>query len=286
MALGTSPRLAVLASRIRVEEKQIFAALERRGISYTVLDDRELVVPLSDRVDGVDAVLNRSISHSRGLYAVRALEAGGARALNRSAVIETCGDKVLTSLALLRAGVPAPRTVLAMTPAAALRAIDAMTFPVVLKPVTGSWGRLLAKVNDRDAAEALLEHKDVLGSPQHHLVYIQEYISKPGRDIRAIVLGETVVAAIYRSSTHWITNAARGGIGRPCPLTPDLEDLCVRAALAVGGGAVAVDVIERPHGGLVVGEVNHAMEFRAAAEATGVDVAGLLVDYALRVMRA
>ena len=121
----------------------------------------------------------------------------------------------------------------------------------MLKPVVGSWGRLLARINDRDAAEAVLEHKETLGSYQHSIFYIQEYIAKPGRDIRAFVVGDGVVGeeticAIYRASAHWITNTARGGQASNCPVTPELDALCRRAAAAVGGGVLAIDVLEDP----------------------------------------
>ncbi len=131
----------------------------------------------------------------------------------------------MTSAALARDGVPQPHNATAFTPEAALEAIEAFGYPVVLKPVVGSWGRLLAKINDRDAAEAVLEHKSTLGSVQHSVFYIQEYIEKPGRDIRAIVIGDRVLTAMYRKSEHWITNTARGGEGELCPITPEIEDL-------------------------------------------------------------
>ncbi len=162
---------------------------------------------------------------------------------------------------LARAGVPQPHNVTAFTPEAALEAIEAFGYPVVLKPVVGSWGRLLAKINDRDAAEAVLEHKATLGSVQHSVFYIQEYIEKPGRDIRAIVIGDRVLTAMYRKSEHWITNTARGGEGELCPITPGIEELCLKATKAVGGGVLAVDLVEHPEKGLVVNEINHTMEF-------------------------
>ena len=153
-----------------------------------------------------------------------------------------------------------------------------MGYPVVLKPAVGSWGRLLAKVNDRDAAEALLEHKTTLGSYQHGIFYIQEYVDKRGRDIRAFVVGDECVAAIYRTSPHWITNTARGGAASNCPVTPELAELTARAARAVGGGVVALDVFETG-GGLVVNEVNDTMEFKNSVAPTGVDIPGRIVDY-------
>lgn len=270
---------AVLASRIRMEEKLIFAALERGGIPYRQLDERSITMALEETRAEYSAVINRSISNTRSLYAAHLFEARGIPVFNSSRVIETCGDKVLTSLALIKAGVPTPRTTVALTPEAALAALDHIGYPAVLKPVNGSWGRLLAKVNDREAAEAVLEHKEVLGSPAHSVIYIQEYIDKPGRDLRVNVMGDRVVNAIYRCSQHWITNTARGAVAQPCALVPELVDLCLRAARAVGGGVLAVDLLERPDGSLVVTEINHTMEFYRTVLATGVDVADALVQY-------
>jgi len=279
------PRIGVLYSRVRVEEKWIFAALERRGVDYERLDDRQIHFDLEtpEPWRHYDAVLERSISYSRGLYAIRLLNAWGIPTVNSAAVAEACGDKMATSTALSRAGVPQPRTAIAFTPESGLEAIEGLGYPVVLKPVVGSWGRLLAKINDRDAAEALLEHKSVLGSYQHSIFYIQEYIEKPGRDIRAFVVGDQTVTAIYRKSPHWITNTARGGEGEICPVTPDLEEICMKAAQAVGGGVLAVDVIEHPERGFLVNEINHTLEFHTTQPMTGVDIADLIVGYVLEV---
>jgi [lysine-biosynthesis-protein LysW]--L-2-aminoadipate ligase len=123
----------------------------------------------------------------------------------------------------------------------------------------------------------------VLGSYQHSIIYIQEMISKPGRDIRAFVVGDECICAIYRDSPHWITNTARGGKASNCPVTPELNALCVAAARAVGGGVLAVDVLEDPDRGFLVNEINHTMEFRNSIAPTGVDIPGRVVDYALSV---
>ncbi len=282
-----NPRIAVLYSRVRVEEKWIFAALERRGVDYERINDRDAVFDpaQADQWRRFDVVLSRNLSYGRGLYALRALNAWGIPTVNTARVAEVCGDKVATTLALERAGVPQPRTAVAFTPESALRVMETIGFPVVLKPVVGSWGRLLAKINDRDAAEAILEHKATLGSFHHSIFYIQEYIEKPGRDIRAFVIGDRTVCAIYRRSSHWITNTARGGQGEVCPVTPELDALCVRAAQAVGGGVLAVDVIEDPQRGFLVNEINHTMEFHTTVPLTGVDLPGMIVDYVLEVAR-
>ena len=281
-------RLAILTSRIRVEEKLLISALQQRGVEYDIIDDETLLFDLArpdERWRIYDAVLCRSVSQSRGLAAQNVLEHWGVRVFNAAAVTATCNDKLLTTLALLRAGIPTPRTVLAFDGQTTIRGIEKLGYPVVLKPITGSWGRLLARINDRDAAEAVLEHQETLGSYQHHVHYAQEYIAKPQRDIRAFVVGEHTICAIYRTSEHWVTNTGRGAVASNCPITPELDDLCVRAAQAVGGGILAIDVLEDPQSGLLVNEINATMEFRNSIAPTGVDIPHLMLDYVLSGVR-
>ena len=278
-------KAGMLLSRVRVEEKWLLEAMAKRGMEFERIDDREANFDLNqaDHWKNFDVVLERSLSFMRGLYATQILNAWGIPTVNMSNVAATCGDKLTTSAALTHANIPQPRVKVAFTPEAAIEAIEDLGYPVVLKPTVGSWGRLLAKINDRDAAEAILEHKDTLGSYQHSVFYIQEYIQKPGRDIRAMVVGDQTVCAIYRSASHWITNTARGGQGESCPITPELNDLCVAAAKAVGGGVLAIDLLEDPNRGFLVNEVNHTMEFHTLAPMTGIDVPGIIVDYTLAV---
>jgi len=280
-------KIGILLSRIRVEEKWLIEALEKCGADYDRIDDRQVTFDLQDSSawESYGVVLERSLSYSRGLYATQVLNSWGIPTVNMAHVAMICGDKLATSAALSKAGIPQPRVKVAFTPEAALEAIEAFGYPVVLKPVVGSWGRLLSKINDRDAAEAVLEHKETLGSYQHAVFYIQEYISKPGRDIRAFVIGEETVCAIYRNSAHWITNTARGGQGEVCPVTADLAELCQAAAKAVGGGVLAIDVLEDPQRGLLVNEVNHTMEFHTTVPTTGVDIPGIIINYTLAVAR-
>lgn len=276
-------KIGVIYSRVRVEEKWIFENLDRRGIDYQKIDDRQTAFDLSDPSPWLDfdAVLQRSISFQDGYHAAQLLNAWGVPTVNMAHVIATCGDKLATTIALQRAGVPQPRVWIAFSPEKALAVIEEIGYPVILKPLIGSWGRLLSKINDREAAEAVLEHKEVLGSSQHSIFYIQEYIQKPGRDIRSFVIGDHTVCAIYRSSSHWITNTARGGKAEICPLDAEIDALSLAAANAVGGGVIAVDIMEDPHRGYVVNEVNHTMEFHSTVPLTGVDIPGMLVDYTL-----
>jgi [lysine-biosynthesis-protein LysW]---L-2-aminoadipate ligase len=277
-------KIGVFCSRIRVEEKLLFEALEHRRLPFDRIDDREVVFDLQQPSLPYDVVLERCLHHSRALYALKVLNDWGVPTVNRYEVALTCGDKINTSAALAAAGVPSPRTLMAFTPESALRAIETLGYPVVLKPAIGSWGRLLAKISDRDAAEALLEHKETLGSYQHAIFYIQEYVDKPARDIRSFVVGDETIGAIYRESDHWITNTARGGRARNCPITPEIDRLSLAAARAVGGGVLAIDILEHADG-MLVGEVNYTMEFRNSIETTGVDIPGRIVDYVVAVGR-
>ncbi len=279
-------RIGILCSQVRVEEKMIFSAFRARDVDFDRLDPRGLVLDLdSGSLGEYSAVLVRCISHSHAYYLTHRLEDLGVPAVSPHQTVATCGDKMLTSAALRDAGLPIPRTAIAFTPEAALGAIAELGYPAVLKPLTGSWGRLLAKVNDRDAAEAILEHKKTLGGYVHGVFYVQEYVDKPGRDIRTMVVGDEMVYAVYRHSAHWITNTARGGETEPCPATPEITDLSLAAAQAVGGGIVAVDLLETVDNRLLVNEVNHTPEFHGAMQATEADIAAKIVEYVLQIAR-
>jgi [lysine-biosynthesis-protein LysW]--L-2-aminoadipate ligase len=272
-------RLAVLVSQVRLEEKLIFAAAERLGCDLVKVFDKELVLDLCEPAfPQVDAVLDRSLVHSRAEYTLRYLRTVGIPTVNSYDATISCDNKFLTTTILREAGIPTLRTMIAYTPQSAIEAIETLGYPVVLKPPVGSWGRLLAKINDRDAAEAVLEHKEILGSYHHSIFYIQEYIQKPGGDIRAFVVGDRVIAASYRSSPHWITNVARGATTSPYAVTSEVEDLALRSARAVGGDIVGVDLIETDDG-LQVIEINTGAEFKGLIEATNVDVPDAIVQY-------
>jgi [lysine-biosynthesis-protein LysW]--L-2-aminoadipate ligase len=281
----TPPRIGILCSRVRVEEKLLLQAFRSRGTEPERIDDEEVVLEIGGGDPGWDAVLDRSLSQSRALAALRVLEARGVTTVNPSAVVAACGDKVATSALLAGRGLPSPRTLVAFTPEAALRAVEELGYPVVIKPVVGSWGRMVSRLNDRDAAEAVLEHKRALGSAQDSVYYLQEHVDKPGRDIRSFVVGGETICAIYRNAEHWITNTARGGTASNCPVTDEIDRLSLAAAEAVGGGMVAVDLLERASGELLISEVNHTMEFRNSIDTTGVDIPGRIADHVLALAR-
>ena len=282
--MNSGTQLGLFYTIIRPEEKEILGAAEARGIAVARWGDSVVTFGL-DRPDELpDVVLNRSVSHTRAVYAAHWFAHYGVTTINPAPVVEVAGDKILGSLRLAERKIPTPRTRVALSPDAAMRAIEEVGYPAVLKPAIGSWGRLMAKVNGPEDAEQILEHKRALASPVHSVIYVQEYIPKPDRDLRALVVGDEVVAAMFRRSSEWRTNAARGGRTEAAPVSSELEDLALRAADAMGGGILAVDLMESPHG-LVVHEVNPTPEFKALTAATGVDVAGRIVDFAVEIAR-
>lgn len=285
-------RVGLLVTHLRAEEKLLIEAFQAHNLQPDILLDRQITFDLTAGPEqrtpsgaawsDYDVVLERCVSTSRGLYLLAVLNAWGIRTINSYTAAATCADKLLTTLALASAGIPQPPARAAFDAESALEIIEQTGYPAVLKPVTGSWGRLLARINDRDSAEAVIEHRQTLGGYQHHIYYAQPYVNKPGRDIRAFVVGDETICAIYRTSPHWITNTARGGQAANCPVTPEMDALCRRAAAAVGGGVLALDLFEDPERGLLINEINHTMEFRNSSAPTGVDIAARIADYALR----
>jgi [lysine-biosynthesis-protein LysW]--L-2-aminoadipate ligase len=278
-------KVGFLHSIIRKEEKYLLEEFRsRRGVELVKIDDREHFFNLHQNHFDFDVVIERCVNHSRAVHALKIFSDHGIPTVNAPEVGEICGSKFLTTQALIKAGIRTPRCYLAFTPESALAAMGELGYPCVIKPTTGSWGRLISKINDRDAAEAILEHKQILGSYHHSIFYIQEYVEKKGRDIRSFVVGNDCIAAIFRHAEHWITNTARGGKTTNCPIDQELREISVEAANACGGGVVAIDVFETNQG-YSINEVNYTMEFRNSIDVTGVNIPAKIVDYVLEVGR-
>lgn len=272
----------VLASRVRWEERAILGALESRATKVAVVDPRRMTVALDEMRSGRDVALSREISHTRAMYTALSLEHAGVRVVNSARALEICGDKWRTALALSSAGLPTPRTALALTPDAARDLACQFGYPLIVKPVVGSWGRRVALIRDPDAADAVFEYCAALPAPQSHLLCVQEVVGTPGQDIRVIVVGDAVLGAMRRvARSGWRANVALGADVQPCRLSDDAAALALSAARATGAEIAGVDLLERADGGLCVLEVNAGVEFRGFCAATGIDVAGAIVSYLL-----
>lgn len=275
----------ILYDRLRLEERVIYEEARKQGIEVSLVDAK--IVPVSlvgeeflpdGRFKGV--ILQRTLSHFRGLYYATVLESYGYKVVNNSKTTQICSNKLLTSLELRKKGIPTPKTVVAFSRDSALRVMDQMGYPVVMKPIVGSWGRLVVKIRDRYEAEAILEATDFIPNPLQQIYYIQEFVSRPPRDIRAIVVGDLLVAAVYRyqPNNEWRTNVARGGTVEAFKPDKEAEELFLKAAEAVGGGILGIDAMESDEG-ILVHEINSNVEFRGAMSVVGKKIPLEIINY-------
>ena len=295
MRIGESEmtiEIGLVYDRIRWEEKQLLKAAQDREIKVKMVDSRKESVNLLSNYEEIsetfgDPVLQRCISYFRGLHLTAILESKGVRVVNSFDVSLKCGNKLFTTLTLSKAGVPVPETMAAFTMDGVFKALNDLGYPAVLKPVVGSWGRLMAILKDKETTQAIIELREKINNALLQIYYVQKWVDRPPRDIRVVVVGDEVVAASYRYSPvdDWRTNVARGGKSEACPITPELEEVALKAAEAVGGGVLAVDCMESREKGLLVHEVNNTVEFRGLASTTNVDIAGKIIEYVAGVVK-
>jgi [lysine-biosynthesis-protein LysW]--L-2-aminoadipate ligase len=268
--------------QIRWEEKVILETAKSRGVTVNLIDAKADAFSLTEKGPSLgDVLFQRCVSYFRNLHSTAILESRGYTVVNPFQIALICGNKLFTTLALMKANVPTPKTYIAFTPEAALKAVDEVSYPAILKPVIGSWGRLILPLKDRETAQAIFEEREYI-YPLYQVFYIQEAIKRPPRDLRVFIVGDEAVAAIYRYSfVDTKTNIARGGKAEYCKITDEIRELSLRAAKAVGEGILGVDMMESKEE-LLVHEVNHTVEFQATASATKVDLPKYIIGYLLR----
>lgn len=273
--------ITVLYDTIRLEERALVEAADKTGIKIEMVDCKNLILDL-DKKSEYHTVLQRCVSYYRNLHSTAALEGMGAQVINPLHTGIYAGNKLFTHMILQKEGIPTPYVTVAFTKDAALEALDKLGYPRVIKPTVGSWGRMVTKLNSKEAAEGILEEREKM-YPIYQIHFLEEFVQRPPRDIRAIVIGDSVAGAIYRNSTpeNWKTNTHLGGKAEVCPITKELEEICVRAAKAVKGQIVGVDLMESKDKGLLVHEINNTTEYRNVSRVTGVDIAAKILEYAI-----
>jgi [lysine-biosynthesis-protein LysW]--L-2-aminoadipate ligase len=277
--------LTILYDNIRWEEKALYEAAKKKGVEVKNVDCKTLSLNLNDKDSEYknQVMIQRCVSYFKNVHCTAALEGMGARVINSLDAAIMCGNKMYAHMKLQNADVKTPKAISAFSEEAAMAALEKLGYPAVIKPTVGSWGRLIALLRDEESARAVIEDREHM-FPIYHVYYFEEFIKRPPRDIRAIVIGDQVVAAIYRYSGdgQWKTNMALGGHAERCPVTKELESICIKATRALGGQIVGVDLMESKSEGLLVHEVNNTTEFKNTVRVTGIDIAGMMVDYALR----
>ena len=275
--------LILLYDNIRWEEKAIYESARKRGIDISNVDCKDLILELDGPTYSNKIIIQRCVSYFKSLHSTAALEGLGASVINPLNTSIVCGNKLFTHMKLKNAGIKTPKVITTFSYEAALSALDVFGYPTIIKPTIGSWGRLIALLKDKDAAKAVIEDRQHM-FPLYQIYYFEEFVDRPPRDIRAIVIGDTVVAAIYRYSenSEWKTNMALGGRAESCPITKELEDICIKSTQAVDGKIVGVDLMESSRDGLLVHEVNNTTEFKNTVRVTGIPIQNMIVDYSLQ----
>ena len=278
-----SSGLSILYDTIRWEEKALFDAGKKKGVDIKMVDCKNLFLNLDQTKENFGTVIQRCVSYYRSLHSTAALEGKGVNVINSLNTSIFAGNKLFTHILLQKYGVPTPFSAVAFSEEAALETLESKGYPMVLKPTVGSWGRMIALLKDRDSAEGIMESRERM-YPIYQVYYLEEFVQRPPRDIRAIMVGDKVVAAIYRYSgdDQWKTNMALGGKAEECKVTKEMEDICIKAKNAVQGQIVGVDLMESKDKGLVVHEVNNTTEYKNTVRVTGVDIPALMIDYALK----
>jgi len=292
--------LTIICNKVSWEEKEIVKAARKKNIECDILLNQDLVLNLEKENFDTDIFLQRSLSYFRGLYINAILENQGYRVINTFRCAQICGNKLLTTLELLKNKIPTPKAYCAFTKKSALEALENLGYPAVIKPIVGSWGRLVALLKDRDFAVAVLEDRETLGQLYHKIFYLQEYIWKPARDrykflsdreksprdIRVLVIGDQVVTAMYRYEIKddWRSTATLGARSKTCKITPEMEDLSLKTTKVVDGEILGLDLMESDSG-FIVQEINHTSGFKAASWTTGTDIAGRIVDYIINELK-
>ena len=272
--------ITALYDTIRLEEKLLIESAKKNDIDLEMIDCKKMFVDLNDKKNFDGPVLQRCVSYYRNLHSTAAIEGQGTKVVNCLHTGIFAGNKLFTHMLLQKIGVPTPDATVAFSKDSALEALHKNGFPKIIKPTVGSWGRMVSKINDMDSAEGIIEGREAM-YPIHQVHFLEEFVERPPRDIRAIVIGDNVAAAIYRNSGdgNWKTNTHLGGSAEICEITNELEDICIKAKDAVQGDIVGIDLMESNEKGMVVHEINNTTEFRNVVRVTGVDIPKLMLEY-------
>ena len=280
-------RICIIYDKLRFEEKKIYNDIQQKGFDASLVDGKSLIFDTesskSDSRFG-DIILQRVISYNRGLHLTYCLEQIGLPVVNSFSVSEICGNKLITSLILKKNNVPTPKTTFAFSTESARECMKKLGFPLVVKPIIGSWGRGVYQIKDQSMADIMLDSRQENDNSFSRIYYFQELIDRPSRDIRCIVIGDQIVASVFRysSENEWRTNVAVGGRTEVAPLTSELKEIVLKASNAVGGGILGVDLMEDKERGYLVHEVNNTVEFRGASAVCKSDIAGAMTDYLVK----
>lgn len=208
---------------------------------------------------------------------LRAIEEQSVKLINSRESLEIASDKFLTSILLEKHKIPTPKTVICEEPHIALEAFEELGNDCVLKPLFGSKGIGITRLCDKGFAENVIYSLGQL----NEVFYLQEFVEHNNRDIRILVLGDNVVAGMYRVGDSWKTNLYAGAKPEPLEITKELEDLAIKAAKTVKTEIAGVDIIETEKGPLIL-EVNSIPGFIGLQKVAKANIAEQIISYFLK----
>ena len=282
-------KICIVFDRLRTEEKLLQTQASEMGYETSMIDAKTTRFNTDSNKsehDFGDIVLERCISYYRGLHFTACLEFLDVPVINSFEISNTCGNKMITSMLLKKNNIPTPKTYFSFSAESAMEHFKKVGYPLVIKPIIGSWGRSVMPIKDKDTADAIIENRQVTDGPQDRIYYLQEMIDRPPRDIRVITVGDQTVAAMYRkSSGGFKTNIALGAEPEICKITNEIEELCQKASKAVGGGILGIDLMEDKKRGLVVHEVNNTVEFKGLVKVAEKNIPKEMIEFAINYIR-
>ena len=282
-------KVCIVFDRLRAEEKMLQKEASELGHDALMLDAKITQINTDSKKEDFDlgdVVLERCVSYFRGLHFTSSLEFMDIPVLNKFEVANICGNKMFMTLLLKKNNIPTPKTYFSFSSESAAENLEKVGFPLVIKPVIGSWGRGVMPLKDKDTMEAVFEIRDITDSPHDRIYYLQELIKRPPRDIRVITVGDEPIAAMYRkSSGGFKTNIALGADPELCEITKEMEDMAAKASKAMGGGILGIDMMEDDERGLVVHEVNNTVEFKGLARVAQRNIPKEMIEFALNYVR-
>jgi lysine biosynthesis enzyme LysX len=248
------------------EEKEIIKKLQAEEIKFNLLNAKNNSLNLTGNIDISAPVFIRCMSSKRSLYYSYILESQGIKTINSFKTFNIAGNKIFTTSYLHSHGIKTPETEVSFYHDNALETAEKMGYPLVFKPATGSWGRMISLLKNENAAETVFSMNDMVNE---NIYYLQRYVKRPPRDIRAIVIGNSISAVIYRySSDGWKTNLALGGKVEKADLAEEDLEVINKTSELFDPGVIGIDAMETENG-LVVHEVNSRVEFKGASRVYG-----------------
>jgi len=278
-------KISIVFDRLRTEEKMLQKEAAELGHTAEMLDAKITQINTDTKKSDLelgDVVLERCVSYFRGLHFTSALEFLDIPVLNKFDVASICGNKMFMTLLLKKNNIPTPKTYFSFSSQSATENLEKVGYPLVIKPVIGSWGRGVIPIKDKDTMDAVVEVREITDSPHDRIYYLQEVVKRPPRDIRIITIGDEPIAGMYRkSSGGFKTNIALGADPEICEITKEMEEMAIKASQAMGGGILGIDMMEDEEKGIVVHEVNNTVEFKGLAKVAKRNIPKEMIEFAL-----